>query len=232
MDITVKQELIAYLKEFVTTERWDTLNEVLQQRTRHVTVVLEDIYQSHNASAVLRSCDCFGIQDVHIIENDHDFSLSKGVTIGADQWLSLKKYREEGINNTLACFKDLREQGYRIIATTPHKKDVTIDELSIESKTALVFGAELPGLSGTALEEADGYVKIPIYGFSESYNVSVSAALCLYEISQKLREGNSKTDWKLSQNEQIDLQLNWLEKSIRASDQLREKFLEERGLGQ
>lgn len=232
MDINLKQELIDYLKEFVTPERWDTLNEVLLQRTRHVTVVLEDIYQSHNASAVLRSCDCFGIQDVHIIENNHDFSLSKGVTIGADQWLSLKKYREEGISNTLACFNDLRERGYQIVATTPHKEDVTIDKLSIESKTALVFGAELQGLSETALEQADGFVKIPIYGFSESYNVSVSAALCLYEISQKLRDGNSKIDWQLSQSEQIDLQLNWLEKSIRASDQLKEKFLEEREEGQ
>lgn len=232
MDTSLKQELIAYLKEFVTSQRWETLNEVLQQRTRHVTVVLEDIYQSHNASAVLRSCDCFGIQDVHIIENDHDFSLSKGVTIGADQWLSLKKYREEEINNTLTCFNDLREQGYKIIATTPHKEDVTIDELSIESKTALVFGAELQGLSETALEQADGFVNIPIYGFSESYNVSVSAALCLYEISQKLRDGNSKIDWQLSENEQIDLQLNWLEKSIRASDQLKEKFLEERKSGE
>ena len=229
MDTSLKRELITYLKEFVTPERWDTLNKVLQQRTRHVTVVLEDIYQSHNASAVLRSCDCFGIQDVHIIENDHDFSLSKGVTIGADRWLSLKKYREEGISNTLACFKELREQGYQIIATTPHEEDVTIDKLSIESKTAMVFGAELPGLSDVALEEADGYVKIPIYGFSESYNVSVSAALCLYEISQKLRYGNSNTEWKLSKSEQLDLQLDWLEKSIRASDKLKEKFFEERG---
>ena len=225
MDINVKQKLVEYLKEFVLEQRWETINEVLQQRTRHVTVVLEDIYQSHNASAVLRSCDCFGIQDVHIIENDHNFSLSKGVTIGADQWLSMKKYREEATNNTLACFKDLREQGYRIIATTPHKEDVTIEELSIEPKTALVFGTELDGLSKTALDQADGFVKIPIYGFSESYNISVSAALCLYEISQKLRE--SEINWQLSKNEKIELQLDWLEKSIRASDQLKQKFLEE-----
>lgn len=231
MDIKVKQKLVAYLKEFVTEQRWKTINEVLQQRTRHVCVVLEDIYQSHNASAVLRSCDCFGIQDVHIIENDHNFNLSKGVTIGADQWLSMKKYRDEGISSTLACFKELREQGYQIIATTPHKEDVTIEERSIESKTALVFGAELPGLSETALEQADGYVKIPIYGFSESYNVSVSAALCLYEISQKLRDGNSNINWQLSENEKIELQLDWLEKSIRASDKLKQKFFEEREKG-
>lgn len=223
----MKQKLVDYLKEFVLEQRWETINEVLQQRTRHVTVVLEDIYQSHNASAVLRSCDCFGIQDVYVIENDHDFNLSKGVTIGADQWLSMKKYREEAKNNTLACFEDLRNQNYRVVATTPHNEDVTIEELSIDSKTALVFGTELDGLSTTAMEQADGFVKIPIYGFSESYNISVSAALCLYEISKKLRE--SDIDWRLSMNEKIELQLDWLEKSIRASDLLKQKFFEEQG---
>ncbi|MGK7371470.1 MAG: TrmH family RNA methyltransferase [Candidatus Halalkalibacterium sp. M3_1C_030] len=226
MNLKVRKELISYLRGFVTEERWETLTTVLKERTRHITVVLEDIYQSHNASAVLRSCDCFGIQDVHIIENDHDFNLSKGVTIGADRWLSMYKYRKEGRNNTLDCYNKLRDRGYRIIATTPHEKDVTIDRLPVDEKTALIFGAELPGLSETAKEEADGFVKIPIYGFSESYNVSVSAALCLYELSKKLRSSDS--NWRLSDDEKSVLQLDWLEKSIRASEQLKQKFLNER----
>ncbi|HKL19589.1 MAG TPA: RNA methyltransferase [Halalkalibaculum sp.] len=226
MDLQTKEELVGYLRNFITEERWITLNKVLQERTRYFTVVLEDIYQSHNASAVLRSCDCFGIQDVHIIENDHNFSLSKGVTIGADRWLTLHKYRSEGSDNTLDCFSELREKGYRIIATTPHEEEVTIDKLPIDSKTALVFGAELPGLSETAIEHADGFVKIPIYGFSESYNISVSAALCLYEISQKLRKSNM--EWKLMKSEKQDLRLEWLENSIRASDMLKEKFFKEK----
>lgn len=225
MNEKLKEELIAYLKEFVTGERWETLNGVLENRTRHFCVILEDIYQSHNASAVLRSCDCFGIQDVHIIENDHNFSLSKGVTIGADQWLTMKKYNESGVDNTQACFENLRGRGYRIIATTPHEEDITIDKLPIDGKTALVFGAELKGLSGRAMDLADGFVKIPIYGFSESYNVSVSAALCLYELSQRLRQ--SDVQWHLSEEEMLELRLNWLEKSIRASDKLKQKFLEE-----
>src|SRR6056297_399885 len=225
MDLQTTKELVGYLRDFITEERWVTLNKVLQERTRHFTVVLEDIYQSHNASAVLRSCDCFGIQDVHIIENDHNFNLSKGVTIGADRWLTLQKYRSEGSDNTLDCFSDLREKGYRIIATTPHEEDVTIDKLPIDSKTALVFGAELPGLSETAIQDADGFAKIPIYGFSESYNVSVSAALCLYELSKRLRE--SDISWGLTAKEKTVLQLNWLEKSVRASEQLKQKYLEE-----
>jgi len=226
MDLQTTEELVGYLRDFITEERWITLNKVLQERTRYFTVVLEDIYQSHNASAVLRSCDCFGIQDVHIIENDHNFNLSKGVTIGADRWLTLQKYRSEGSDNTLDCFSDLREKGYRIIATTPHEEDVTIDKLPIDSKTALVFGAELPGLSETAIQDADGFAKIPIYGFSESYNVSVSAALCLYELSKRLRE--SDINWGLTAKEKTVLQLDWLEKSVRASEQLKQKYLEER----
>ena len=226
MDLQTTEELVGYLRGFITEERWITLNKVLQERTRYFTVVLEDIYQSHNASAVLRSCDCFGIQDVHIIENDHNFNLSKGVTIGADRWLTLQKYRSEGSDNTLDCFSDLREKGYRIIATTPHEEDVTIEKLPIDSKTALVFGAELPGLSETAIQDADGFAKIPIYGFSESYNVSVSAALCLYELSKRLRE--SDINWGLTAKEKTVLQLDWLEKSVRASEQLKQKYLEER----
>ncbi len=228
MDLQVREELIAYLRAFITEERWETLNRVLNERTRHITVVLEDIYQSHNASAVLRSCDCFGIQDVHIIENDHNFSLSKGVTIGADRWLSLSKYREEGKNNTLNCYDKLRKRGYRIIATTPHEQDDTIEQLPVGEKTALVFGAELPGLSDTAKEHADGFVTIPIYGFSESYNVSVSAALCLYELTKRLRA--TDINWELSDKEKTVIKLDWLEKSIRASEQLKQKFLDERGM--
>lgn len=228
MELTLKKELIEYLRDFVTGERWDTLNRVLNERTRHITVVLEDIYQSHNASAVLRSCDCFGIQDVYIIENDHDFSLSKGVTIGSDRWLTLHKYRAEGSENTLNCFENLREQGYRIIATTPHEEDVTLDRLPVDNKTALVFGAELPGLSEKAKQNADGFVKIPIYGFSESYNVSVSAALCLYELTKRMRQNEDPARWQLGEMEMTELRLDWLEKSIRASDQLKKKFLEER----
>ena len=229
MDKETTESLITYLREFIIDERWETLNRVLKDRTRHICVVLEDIYQSHNASAVLRSCDCFGIQDVHVIENDNSFSLSKGVTIGADRWLTLKKYRESNSNtsNTRACFEKLHEDGYRIIATTPHENDTTIDELPVDEKTALVFGAELEGLSGQAMDMADGYVKIPIYGFSESYNISVSAALCLYELSTRLRK--SPVEWQLLDDEKAVLLLSWLEKSIRASDKLKAKFFENYG---
>lgn len=227
MNEALKKQLIEYLQEFITAERWQALNKVLENRTRYLTVVLEDIYQPHNASAVLRSCDCFGIQDMHVIENKNEFDPNKGITIGADQWISLYSYNESGQNNTKRCYDDLREEGYSIIATTPHHEDVTIDEIPLDQKTALVFGAEYTGLSDFAMEEADGYAKIPMVGFSESFNISVGAAVCLYEVSTRLRKTGE--DWRLSEREKTELQLEWLKKSIRASDKIVDRFMEEAG---
>lgn len=227
MDNSLKSELVSYLRDFTTEQRWQTINDVLNERTRYLTVVLEDIYQPHNASAVLRSCDGFGIQDVHIIENKNEFNPNKGVTIGADKWISLHSYNEPGQNNTERCYRQLREEGYRIIATTPHEDDVSIDQVELDQKTALVFGAELTGLSDYALEHADGYAEIPMVGFSESFNISVGAALCLYELSGRLRK--SDIDWELTDAEKVDLQCEWLEKSVRAGTPLKEKFLENQG---
>jgi len=225
MDSTTKKKLISYLQTFVTEERWQKINEVIASRTRFLTIALEDIYQPHNASAVLRSCECFGIQDVHIIENENDFNPNKGVTIGADQWITLKNYNESGQNNTERCYDHLRNQGYKIIATTPHENDITIDEISLDQKTALVFGAEYTGLSDYALEHADGYAKIPMVGFSESFNISVGAAICLYELSARLRRDHEH--WKLSDAEITDLQYLWLRNSIRAVDKVEDRFFSE-----
>lgn len=226
MDDSVKSQLVRYLLKFTTEDRWHTITKVIDHRTKYLTVVLEDIYQPHNASAVLRSCDCFGIQDVHVIENTNEFDPNQGVTIGADKWISIRSYNQTAQNNTKQCFQHLKKEGYKIIATTPHEDDVTIGEIPLDQKTALLFGAEYTGLSDYALEHADGYAKIPMVGFSESFNISVSAALCLYELSTRLRKSN--VDWMLTASEKLHLQLDWLKKSIRASEQLTDKFLAER----
>ncbi len=228
MDKSLKLQLLSYLKQFITEDRWTTINNVLDARTRYLTVVLEDIYQPHNASAVLRSCDGFGIQDVHIIENKNEFNPNQGVTIGADKWISYYQYDESGKNNTERCFRHLKEEGYQIIATTPHHADVTIDidKVSLDQPTALVFGAELTGLSDYAMEHADGYAQIPMVGFSESFNISVGAALCLYDLSTRLRKGDQQ--WSLTDNEKLDLRLEWVKKSVRAADKLEERFLNEK----
>ncbi len=227
MDSTTRDLLIEYLKGFTTESRWNRIQEVLSNRTNHITVVLEDLHKPHNANAVLRSCDGFGIQDVHIIENRNTFDAASTVSIGAHQWLTLSKYNKTNTENVSVCFEAMRKEGYKVIATTPHEQDQNLNELPIEQKTALVFGTEREGLSDIAMEEADGYVKIPMSGFSESFNISVSAAICLYDLTTRLRQ--SDLDWQLEEEYQRELSLLWLKKTIKASDKLVEKFLKDQG---
>jgi tRNA (guanosine-2'-O-)-methyltransferase len=222
MDQKVKEALLEYLLGFITPQRKQLFEEVLKYRTRHLTVVLEDIYQSQNASAVLRTCDLTGIQDVHIIENRNKYEVNPDVALGSSKWLSMIKYNEEE-ENTLLAYDKLREKGYRIVATTPHRNDQLLDEIDLEGRLAIVFGTELKGLSDTAIEAADEYLRIPMYGFTESYNISVSAALVLFNLSNKLR--GSDIDWQLSRDEQVDIRLEWARRSINRSDIIERQYL-------
>ncbi len=216
------QELITYLSGFVSDRRKLRLEEVLTERMRHMTVVLEDVYQAHNASAVLRSCDCFGVQDVHFIENRNKFKISEDVSMGSTQWLTIKKHNQHE-NNTLACIKELKSKGYRIVATTPHKDDKTIAELDITKPFALIFGTEITGISQDVFNVADDFVKIPMYGFTESFNISVSAALCMYELTTRIRD--AKINYQLSADEKKEIYLEWLKVSISKSDLIIKEFL-------
>ena len=224
-DLQIK--LINYLKNFITDGRWETINAVLDQRTNYITVVLEDIFQPHNASAVLRSCDGFGIQNVHVIEKQCEFDASSQVTIGADQWLDIIKYNTPHVDNTISCIKALKEKGYRVIATTPHEKESNINDLDLSQPMALIFGNELNGFSESVFNHADGFAKIPMHGFSESFNISVSAAICLYDVTTRLRNPHSNIDWELSTEQKDTLMLQWLIRSIKAGEQLVEKYLRE-----
>lgn len=213
--------LIDYLSSFISENRKKKFEEVIQWRTRHITVVLEDIYQPHNASAVLRSCDCFGIQDIHVVENKNKYTVNPDVALGSPKWLKLIKYNKAE-NNTLECISTLKSKGYRIVATTPHKDDYNIEDLPVDGKLALVFGTELEGISDTVREHADEYVKIPMFGFTESFNISVSAAICLHTLTMKLH--TSDIDWRLSEEERYEVLLNWLRNSIHRSSLLEKEF--------
>lgn len=208
MSIARKKELFNLFAQYLTPERKAKIEKNAAERTRYITVVLEDIFQAHNTSAVLRSCDCFGVQDVHVIEQKNVYKLHESVAKGAAQWLTINRYNEQERNNTKACFEVLRNSSYVIAATTPHKNDLLIHELPLDKKVALVFGTEQEGLSAYALEHADLFVKIPMYGFTESFNISVSTALCLYETTKRLRD--STIQWRLTEEEILDLQLEWL----------------------
>jgi len=218
-----KEELLAWLSGFITENKQNKIREIIRDRTRHLTIVLEDIYQPHNASAVLRTCDCFGIQDVHIIENMNKYEVNPDVALGSSKWLTLYKYNKTQ-QNTEACLQHLKDTGYRIVATSPHKNDYTPDTLPLEQKTALIFGTELEGLSETALKMADDYVKIPMYGFTESLNISVSAALFLHSLTERLRK--SDIPWQLSGEENLDMRVQWTKNVLKKSSLVEKNFLD------
>lgn len=216
-----KQALFNFLSQFLTTNKLRKFHDIIQNRTRHVTVVLENLYQSHNASAVLRTCDCFGIQDVHIIENNNSFLVSKDIALGSNKWLSLHRYRK-GDNNTADCINALKEKGYRIIATTPHTYDCLPGNLPLGQKMAFIFGNELEGLSDEAFRLSEEYVRIPMYGFTESYNISVSVAILLYDITSRLHA--SEIEWQISGEEMEDILLSWAKNVVKKSELLEENF--------
>lgn len=217
--------LIQFLSEFVTPERLALFQKILSLRTNYITVVLEDIYQSQNASAVLRTADCFGIQTVHVIEDKHVFHLNPNVVRGASNWLTINRYNQTD-NNSLDAIRKLKREGYRIVAATPHKHDVNLEDFELEKgKVAFVFGTERPGLTNWAMSEADEFMKIPMVGFTESLNVSVSVAIVLHYLTQKLR--NSEINWQLTEPEKQDLMLEWLRLTLKRVDLLEKKYKEE-----
>ncbi len=217
--------LTEFLEPFLTDSRKDKFKEVLDFRTRYATVVLEDIYQSQNASAVIRTCDCFGVQDVHIIENQNEYNLNPDVALGASNWVDMHQYNE-GKDNTARCFKKLRKEGYRIVATSPHSSQVSLPEFDIhKGKFALVFGTELTGVSDYVMENADEFMVIPMFGFTESFNISVAAALCLQSIMTRLH--CSERAWKLSQDDYDEIYLAWLRQSIKHIDKVESRYYKE-----
>jgi len=212
------------LSGFVTPRRNHLFNRVLTYRTRYITIALEDIYQSNNASAVLRTSDCFGIQDVHVIENNNEYDLNSEVTMGSEKWLNLIKYNKYK-NNSGYSLKALRKKGYRIVATTPHLKSTLLPDFDIsKGKFAIFLGTELTGLSKTILNNADEYLKIPMFGFSESYNISVSAALILQSMVQKLH--SSDINWQLTKQEKNIIKLEWLRRSIKKVELIEQNYLD------
>ena len=215
-------QLITYLTRFITSERERKLLDVLHQRTRYITVVLEDLYQTQNMSAVLRSCECYGVQDIHIIENSNEFKIHHAISMGADKWLSLHNY-ENSSHNLQDCVLGLREKGYQIIATSLTSDAIPIQDLPIDQPLAFCFGTELTGLSKECLQLADRHVTIPMYGFTESLNISNAVAITLSYIIEKIRKAN--VPWELSDEERKHLYLEWLQTSIRDSSWIIQDFL-------
>ncbi|MEZ4857891.1 MAG: RNA methyltransferase [Flavobacteriaceae bacterium] len=210
-------QLFEYLQTYLTERRKTLFKEMLAQRTRHFTVVTEDVYQLHNTSAVMRSCDVFGIQDLHVIEERFGKRVDREIAMGAQKWVDI--YRHQKAHD---CIKTLKEKGYQIIATTPHGNATLLHEFDVSKKSAFFFGTEKKGVSDEVMEQANGFLKIPMYGFTESLNISVSAAIILQEVVTRMRL--EKVAWQLTVEEQLEIEFNWTHKSIKSVDNIMERF--------
>lgn len=217
--------LLHYLRGYLTERRKELFQEVLSERTRHFTVVTEDVYQLHNTSAVIRSCDIFGIQDLYVIQEKYGKRLDEEIAMGAQKWINVK--RKDSVET---CVQTLKDDGYQIVATTPHRHSVLLHEFDISKKSAFFFGTEKSGLSPKVMESADAFLKIPMYGFTESLNVSVSAAIIIQSLVSRLKL--SEINWKLSEREKVELEIEWSKRSIRSSDKIIERFRQEQLLNQ
>lgn len=224
MSLTAKEyQLISHFAQFITDHKKQFIQKVLSERTRHVTVVLEDIFQSQNSSAVVRTCECMGLQDIHLVENISKYHVNTRVLKGSHKWMNMVRYRTPNVNNTEVCFKYLKEQGYNIYTADPSEDGVSIHELDPTKRTAIVFGNELRGTSQYAIDHCDQKIRIPMYGFTESLNISVSVAICLNTIIAKLHSIN--WSYGLSDAEKDELTLQWYRKIVRKSDLLEKQFL-------
>lgn len=219
-----ERRVFDHLAQFVTDHKKQGIERVLDNRTRYITVVLEDIFQSQNASAVIRTCECMGLQEVHIVENITKYSINPRVLKGANKWMQISKHASKKEDNTIACIKSLKEAGYTVLALDPDEDGKSIFEVDVTaSKMALVFGNELRGLSPAAIQQCDAKVKIPMYGFTESLNISVSVAICLNTLVMRIRE--SGIDAGLSKDEKEAIRLSWYRKIVRNSSLIEREFL-------
>ncbi len=213
----VDLRLLEYLESFITLERRERFVQVLEERTKYITVAIEDVFQLHNTSAVIRSCEVFGIQEAHIIEDRFGKRLDKNIAMGAEQWVDIKRH-----SSTEDCLEELRQDGYQIIATTPHNDSCFLQNFKLKKKTALFFGTEKEGLSQEVLNSANGFLKIPMVGFTESLNISVSAAIILQHL--RLQLDSSEVQWHLTDDEKLEKLLDWTKKSIKSIDDILERY--------
>ena len=214
-----KQKLLHYLEGFITENRKEGFLRVLQNRTKHFTIAMEDIFQLHNTSAVMRSCEVFGIQELNVIEQKFGKRIDTEIAMGAQKWVDVFRY-----NSVQSCMDEMRAKGYQIIATTPHDESCLLHEFDISKPAALFFGTERDGLSQEVLDQADGFLKIPMVGYTESLNISVSAAIIIQDITTRLRQ--SAINWHLTEDEILEKRLDWTRKTIKDIEFIERKYLE------
>lgn len=213
----IDRDYLHYLEGFLTDSRKQKFLNVLANRTNHFTVAIEDVFQLHNTSAVMRSCEVFGVQRLNVIEEKYSKSIDKEIAMGAQKWVDVNRF-----DSIADCIATVKSKGYRIIATTPHHDDCLLEDFDISEKSALFFGTERNGLSPEVIAGADGFVKIPMVGFTESLNISVSAAIIIENLTNRLRRSN--VDWHLTQEEMMEKRLDWARNSIKDIERIEARY--------
>lgn len=212
-------DLLNFLEGILTDNRKEKFLKVLANRTNHFTIAMEDVFQLHNTSAVMRSCEVFGIQELNVVEEKYGKSIDKEIAMGAQKWVDINRYE-----NISDCISNLKKKNYRIIATTPHHDDCDLDDFDITQPAALFFGTERNGLSEEVLKQADGFLKIPMVGFTESLNISVSAAIIIQNLTSRLRK--SDINWKLTEEDILEKRLSWARNSIKDIKRIEERYFQ------
>ena len=212
------QEIYDYLQQFLTEERLSKIEHFSKESSDFVLPVMEDVYQFRNAAAIVRSVEACGFHHVVALEEENVFNPNLKVTKGAETWVQVEK-----MPNNLDSLKEIKSRGYRILAVSPEKNATMLPDYEVKEPIALVFGTELEGVSDEILDFADETLAIPMFGFTKSFNVSVAAAICMYELKQKLIK--SGIEYQLSEEKLLELKIRWAKNSIKSSEQILERFL-------
>ncbi|MBQ3186449.1 MAG: RNA methyltransferase [Alistipes sp.] len=211
------RERIDYLATFMTEERFSLFVKTLSMRTNYMTLLTENTFHPHNAAALIRHAEAFGVQRMHTIETRCQFDPSQNISRGSDRWLNLVRH-----SSTSEALSALKAEGYRLVATTPHRESCTPETFDVgRGKFALIFGTEHAGISDEAMEAADEYLRIPMCGMVESLNVSASAAILIYQLSQRVRE--QVEGWQLTEEEQTRLLYDWTRLSVKDAGRILER---------
>ncbi len=203
------RERLEYMTRFITDERREVLQRTVAQRTHYMRILTENMFHPQNASAIMRHCEAFGIQQIHTVEDRCKFDPSVNIVRGTQKWVDVEHHE-----TTAEALKALKSEGYRIVATTPHRCSATPETFDVtKGKFALVFGTEHAGISDEVIEAADDFLMIPMCGMVESLNVSASAAILIYMLSERIRQ--SVEGWQLTDAEQLKLLTRWTMSSVR-----------------
>lgn len=219
------EETFEYLKQFLTEERLRKIDEFSIESSDYVLPVLEDVYQFRNAAAIVRSAEACAFHKVVALQEENNFEPNLRVTKGADTWVEVEKFPRN-----IESLQKIKDKGYKIVAVSLENNATMLPDYEITEPVALVFGTEKEGVTQEILDFADETLAIPMYGFTRSFNVSVAASICMYDLKQKLL--NSNIDYKLNEEKLLRMKIRWAVNSIRSGHEIYSQYLKQNNLKQ